>query len=236
MLLTNIMPVSTRLATRLPRASSRVKTDPPRPKSESLANSIAAASSLTRKKDTTGPKNSSRKAGLSGLISVSIVVSIYDPGRSMRLPPRSSFAPSATASCTCLRSCTNAASVDRGPCVVFSSIGSPGFKTDSAAVNFSINASAIESTTIKRFAAQQVCPPLYMRPHTAHAMVLSRSASSSTMNASLPPNSIDVFLRFCPARAATSLPAATLPVSATPLMRGSSITRSACWWVISKLV
>jgi hypothetical protein len=50
MLLMNIIPVSTRLATRLPRATSLVKTEPPRPKSESLASAMAAASSLTRKK------------------------------------------------------------------------------------------------------------------------------------------------------------------------------------------
>ena len=89
----NIMPVSTRLATRLPRAMSLVKTEPPRPKSESLASAIAASSSLTRKNSATGPKNSSRKAGLSGLMSVRMVGSMKEPGRSMRLPPMSTFAP-----------------------------------------------------------------------------------------------------------------------------------------------
>ena len=43
------------------------------------------------------------------------------------------------------------------------------------------------------------------------------------MKASLPPSSIEEGLRFWPARAAMLLPAATLPVSATPLMRGSSM-------------
>ncbi len=47
MLLMNIMPVSTRLAARLPRARSLVKTEPPNPKSKSLASAIAASSSLT---------------------------------------------------------------------------------------------------------------------------------------------------------------------------------------------
>jgi hypothetical protein len=46
------------------------------------------------------------------------------------------------------------------------------------------------------------------------------------MNASLPPSSIDDFLRFCPARAAMERAAATLPVRATPLIRGSSMTLS----------
>ena len=89
---------------------------------------------------------------------------------------------------------------------------------------------------MKRFAAQQVCPVLYMRPQTAHLMVCSRSASSSTMNASLPPSSIDDGFRFCPARAAMLRPAATLPVSATPLMRGSSTTWLDCSCEISRLV
>ena len=51
---------------------------------------------------------------------------------------------------------------------------------------------------MNRFAAQQVCPVLYIRPHTAHLMVCSRSASSRTMNASLPPSSIEDGLRFLP--------------------------------------
>ena len=88
--------------------------------------------------------------------------------------------------------------MDNGPSVVFSSIGSPGLRAASAAWNFSRNLSASVSTTMNRFAAQQVWPVLYIRPQTAHLMVWSRSASSSTMNASLPPSSIEEGLRFCP--------------------------------------
>ena len=40
---------------------------------------------------------------------------------------------------------------------------------------------------------------LFILAQTAHATVLSRSASSSTMKASLPPSSIVDFLRFRPA-------------------------------------
>src|SRR6188768_3629149 len=80
------MPVSTRLATRLPRATSLVKTEPPNPNSESLASATASSSFLTRKKSATGPKNSSLKAGSPGLISARIVGSMKAPGRSIRLP------------------------------------------------------------------------------------------------------------------------------------------------------
>jgi hypothetical protein len=56
------------------------------------------------------------------------------------------------------------------------------------------------------------------------------------MKASLPPSSIVVFLTFCPARAATRFAASKPPVSATPLMRGSSITWFTWSCVISRLV
>ncbi len=141
MLLMNIIPVSTCDATRLPRAISLVlvNTEPPKPKSESLASAIAAASSFTRKNMATGPKNSSRNAGLSGFTSVRMVASMNEPARSIRLPPNATFAPFATALSTCLSKSTSADSVDKGPCVVFSSIGSPGFSASSAVLNFARN-------------------------------------------------------------------------------------------------
>src|ERR1035437_8529344 len=71
--LTNTMPASMRLATRLPRAISLVKTDPPNPKSESLASATASSSLLTRNRSATGPKSSSRYAGLPGLMFARIV-------------------------------------------------------------------------------------------------------------------------------------------------------------------
>src|ERR1035441_3557235 len=71
--LTNTMPASMRLATRLPRAISLVKTDPPNPKSESLASATASSSLLTRNRSATGPKSSSLYAGLPGLMFARIV-------------------------------------------------------------------------------------------------------------------------------------------------------------------
>ena len=126
--------------------------------------------------------------------------------------------------------------MDNGPRVVFSSIGSPAFRAASAAWNFSRNLSASLSTTMNRLAAQQVCPVLYIRPQTAHLMVWSRSASSSTMNASLPPSSIEddleVLVRPAPR---CSGPPRRCRSAPTPLIRGSSTTdptaraRSAGW-------
>src|ERR1035441_6332543 len=95
--LTNTMPASMRLATRLPRAISLVKTDPPNPKSESLASATASSSLLTRNRSATGPKSSSRYAGLPGLMFARIVGCMNDPGRSIRLPHATQVAPSARA-------------------------------------------------------------------------------------------------------------------------------------------
>jgi hypothetical protein len=126
--------------------------------------------------------------------------------------------------------------VDNGPSVVLSSIGLPAFSAPRAFLNSARNLSATASTTMKRLAAQQVCPQLYIRPHTAHLMVCAMSASSSTMKASLPPSSIDDGFRFFPALAAIVRPAAVLPVSATPLIRRSSMMWSDCACEISRLV
>ncbi len=149
------MPVSMRLATRLPRATSCVKTAPPKPNSESLARAIASSSFLTRKSSATGPKNSSLKAGLLGWIFVRIVGCMKVPGRSIRLPPITRVASLAMARLTWSSSFIRAASEDRGPSVVASSIGSPGLNAASAVWNLSRKRSANASTTMNRFAAVQ---------------------------------------------------------------------------------
>jgi len=60
-------------------------------------------------------------------------------------------------------------------------------------------------------------------PTTAIFTASSKSQSSKTINGSLPLNSMVDFFKFFPARAARDSPARSDPVSATPLVRGSSI-------------
>jgi hypothetical protein len=48
------------------------------------------------------------------------------------------------------------------------------------------------------------------------------------MKASLPPSSIVLFFKALPASEATAEPARSLPVNATPLMRGSAMAFAAC--------
>ena len=80
---------------------------------------------------------------------------------------------------------------------------------------------------MKRLAAMQVWPALSKRPFTAAATVLSRSASSSTTKASLPPSSITHFFSTLPAVAAMERPARSEPVSVTAATRGSRMTWAA---------
>ena len=139
-------------------------------------------------------------------------------------PQGIAFAPASTAALICAYRSSAAFWLHIGASVVASSNGSPAFSSDIASWNFARNSSAISSTTTIRFEATQHCPPLKTRPCTAHSTVLSRSQSASAMKASEPPSSRVDFLRFLPARAATTAPAPSLPVNATPRTRGSSIS------------
>src|SRR5439155_204102 len=65
---------------------------------------------------------------------------------------------------------------------------------------------------------------LIIRAAAAVLAARGRSASSRTMNGSLPPSSSTVFLSSRPARSATWLPARSLPVSVTARMRASAMS------------
>ena len=77
---------------------------------------------------------------------------------------------------------------------------------------------------MKRLAAMQLCPLFTSRAAAAVVAARGRSASSRTMNGSLPPSSSTVFLSSRPARSATWLPARSLPVSVTARMRASAMS------------
>ena len=79
---------------------------------------------------------------------------------------------------------------------------------------------------MNRFALMQDWPLLSIRLDTAAATVESMSADGMTMNGSLPPSSRTLVLTFWPARAPTSRPAGSLPVSVTARTRSSSMMPS----------
>jgi hypothetical protein len=90
-----------------------------------------------------------------------------------------------------------------------------------------VNSSATLLTTINLFDAIQLCPQLIKRPLTAPVDAFSISASSQTMNGSLPPNSRTVFFSCDVALCATLAPTGTLPVKVTALIPLESISVSA---------
>ena len=67
----------------------------------------------------------------------------------------------------------------------------------------------------------QPCPAWRATATAAFAHAVARSASSSTMNADLPPNSRNTFLTVCAAAAITALPVTVDPVNETRSTRGS---------------
>ena len=77
---------------------------------------------------------------------------------------------------------------------------------------------------MNRLAAMQLWPLLIRRASAATCAAFTRSASSSTMNGSLPPSSSTVFFKCRPACCATWLPARSLPVSVTARTRASAMT------------
>ena len=75
---------------------------------------------------------------------------------------------------------------------------------------------------MKRFAALHICPVFCNFAQGPSFAAFSKSESSRTMKASLPPSSKTDFLIFFPANAATVPPAFSLPVRLTPLTNGFS--------------
>ena len=142
--------------------------------------------------------------------------------------PSSGLAPRAMLSPTCLCSSSRRSCRAIGARVAESPLGSPRRSVPAASTKRRVNSSAIASTTMKRLAAMQVCPALPKREATAPATALSRSASSRTTKASLPPSSITHFFSCWPALPATERPARSLPVSVTAATRGSRMTAAAC--------
>lgn len=72
--------------------------------------------------------------------------------------------------------------------------------------------------TMKRLAAMQLCPVFCILAWTMVLIWLSKSASSQTMHALLPPNSMTDGFKCAPAISAMVFPAVPLPVTLTPFI------------------
>jgi hypothetical protein len=83
------------------------------------------------------------------------------------------------------------------------------------ATNLSRKASATDSWTKSRSMEMQSCPAVEKQARTAPSAALSRSASSRTSIAFLPPSSSETPTRRAAARSATSRPVRVEPVNET---------------------
>ena len=222
------MPVSTRLATRLPRATSLVEDRAAEPEVGVVGERDGGVLVLDAEEHR---HRAEEFVAEGGVVRLDIRqdrrrhegAGTVDALAAHRAP----WHPCATAASTCFSSSTRAASVDSGPSVVFSSIGSPGFSAFSAAWNFSRNLSAScldDDEALGRAAG--LAGIVHPAPHRPGDRVIKvgvlkddEGVAAAEFHRRRPSGS-------CPARAAMLWPAATLPVSATPLMRGSSTTWS----------
>ena len=104
-----------------------------------------------------------------------------------------------------------------GPIRLAGSRPLPGFILAAWALSFSTKASKTDSSTKIRLVARQAWPQLKKRPIRTPAAAASRSASSSTMQGSLPPSSRVIFFSCSAALAITFLPVGVDPVR--PILR-----------------
>ena len=109
-----------------------------------------------------------------------------------------------------------------GPTSDFSSNPSPTTKPDIISIILSVNSSATDSWTIKRFAAMHTSPILRILAPLAPMMAWSRSASSKTMKGALPPSSIEVRNTCLAALPSRFAPTPVDPVKDNLRSRGSS--------------
>ena len=130
-----------------------------------------------------------------------------------RLPPVASVAPSSWPMRIYSSTAVRRASRMSGPTSTAGSAGSPTFSFCTKPTIFSIAASYRPAGTRQRVVAAQACPAWKKDGLAMPGAAASRSASSSTMQADLPPSSRCNRVRLFAAAAAMRLPIATLPVN-----------------------
>ena len=102
------------------------------------------------------------------------------PGRSGSSPPVRHSAPASTLPCTCRCRSSRRSSRARGPRSTPSSRGSPHFFALMRSTKAVVKSAATSSTTMKRFAAMQLCPVLISLLATQVPTAASRSSAGGT--------------------------------------------------------
>ena len=109
-----------------------------------------------------------------------------------------------------------------GPSWVASSVPGPIRNAPIRCASRDPNSSATASCTRNRFAAVHACPPLRIFASIAPSTAASRSASSSTMNGSFPPSSIEQLTIRSAACFSSNRPTSVEPVNDSLRTRASS--------------
>ena len=190
------------------------------PYSVSLATATASASSRTTMTGATGPKISSRKAGIFG----------GDPAQHRRRVEQPVVGPAradlgarrSTVDVTIRSTFLSCRSLISGPSATCSRCGSPTGRSAARPASRSRYSSATASSTMWRPAVMQIWPWCRNALQAPAELATSRSASSSTMSALLPPSSSDTRFSVRPAAAPTRRPTAVEPVKAIIATFGSS--------------
>ena len=195
---------------------SLVHTAPARPYRLLLASAMASSSVSNGMTERTGPNTSSHATVMVGLTLVSTVGwTKYPPSASSARPPTATVAPSVAADSrneSTLRYC---GSVATGPISVPAARGSPRRMARARSAILSTSASCTPALTSSREPAMQVCPVAANTPASTPLQAASRSASSKTTCADLPPSSSSTPVMFAAAALATSAPTPVEPVNAT---------------------
>src|SRR5580693_8325797 len=161
----------------------------------------------------TGPNTSSHATVMVGLTPVSTVGwTKYPPSASSGRPPAATVAPSAAA-----------------PSSIDSTLRYCGSVATGAArsVILATSSSWTARLTRSREPAMQVCPVAANTPASTPLHAASRSASSNTTCADLPPSSSSTPVILAAAALATSAPTAVDPVNATLSTSGSAASATA---------
>src|SRR6266545_4948402 len=148
----------------------------------------------------TGPNSSRQESSASAGTSSRTVGASHHPGRSTRSPPTTTDAPSSERS---IRSRLS------------SLITGPAWYVLAPATNRSRNSSYTLSNTTIRLAAAQRCPAFENADASDHSTARSRSASSQTTSAFLPPSSSTTFASLRPPLSAIHRPVSAEPVKLT---------------------
>ena len=174
---------------------------------------MACSRSSARINESTGPNISSWAILISAVTSVNMVGRKKYPGRGLvRLPPKTSLAPSFAPICTYLSTFARCPPFMSGPISTLSSRPLPAFSPLALRTSFLWNSGRIFPSTMTRLAAVHRCPVVPKAPQSTPSTARSILASSMTIMGFLPPSSSETLFMSLPDSDSIHLPVSSDPV------------------------